>query len=112
MTSNWHQIRARKFKGVKVGTKKETTYWYVDTGASNRMSGNRWIFDSIGRVCGKTSFGDASHIKIKGKGRIPIVQKNGKKGAMEDVYYAPNLKSNILSVGQLTEKGFLVIAKG
>ena len=106
MTSNWHQSWARKFKGVKIGTKKETTYWYVNTGVSNHMSGNRLIFDSIGRVCGKISFGDVSHIKIKGKGRIPIFKKNGKKGGMEDVNYAPNLKSNILSVGQLTEKGF------
>ncbi|XP_020271911.1 outer dense fiber protein 2-like [Asparagus officinalis] len=35
----------------------------------------------------------------------------GKEGSIENVYYVPDLKSNILSMGQLLEKGYSVFIK-
>ena len=40
------------------------------------------------------------------RGKICFSQKDGKQDTMEDVYYVPNLKNNILSMGQRLEKGY------
>jgi len=50
-------------------------------------------------------------VLIKDKGKICFFQKDGKTGAMEDVYYVPDLKNNILNIGRLLEKGFSIFTK-
>lgn len=44
-------------------------------------------------------------IDIKGKGSINFVSENGSKRVLTDVYYIPELRSNIISLGQATEAG-------
>ncbi|KAG7556107.1 Integrase catalytic core [Arabidopsis suecica] len=56
-------------------------------------------------VPSKVRFGDDSRIDIKGKGSITFVAKNGDQRVLHDVYYIPDLKSNIVSLGQATESG-------
>ncbi|PKU80617.1 hypothetical protein MA16_Dca026419 [Dendrobium catenatum] len=51
-------------------------------------------------------FGDSSKIMVKGKGKILILLKDGTHQFISEVYYIPYMKSNILSLGQLLEKGF------
>jgi hypothetical protein len=53
----------------------------------------------------------ASKVQVKGRGKIFFSQKNGKEGSIEDVYYMSDLKSNILSMRQLLEKGYYVFMK-
>nr|GEY20985.1 zinc finger, CCHC-type [Tanacetum cinerariifolium] len=48
-------------------------------------------------------------LEIKGKGSILLECKNKEQRAISKVYYIPNLKSNILSLGQLTENGCKVV---
>ena len=60
---------------------------------------------------GHVSFGNSKKVRVKGWGNICVSQKNGKEGTMEEVYYVPDLKSNILSMGQLLEKGCSVFMK-
>lgn len=55
------------------------------------------------------SFGDVSKIKVKGKGTVCYNQKDGVIGRIEDVNYVPDLKTNILILGQLAAKGFSTI---
>ena len=57
------------------------------------------------------SFRDSTKVSIKSRGKICFSQKNGKTGTMEEVYYVPNLKNNILSIWQLLEKGCLIFIK-
>jgi Integrase core domain/GAG-pre-integrase domain len=42
---------------------------------------------------------------------VKFLQKNGKLEMVEDAYYIPEIKNNILSVGQLMEKGFKIFMK-
>ncbi|XP_010495562.1 PREDICTED: uncharacterized protein LOC104772673 [Camelina sativa] len=85
---------------------REDNIWYLDNGASNHMTRDRRYFDSIDNsVIGKVRFGDDSRIDIKGKGPISFIDINGEPRKMMDVYFIPDLKSNIISLGQATEAG-------
>ena len=57
-------------------------------------------------VSENVAFGDESKIEVKGKGNILIYLKNGEHQFISNVYYVLNMKSNILSLGQLLEKGY------
>nr|GEW28280.1 zinc finger, CCHC-type [Tanacetum cinerariifolium] len=63
------------------------------------------------KISGRVYFGDGSYVKIKGKGSILLECKNKEQRVNPNVYYIPNLKSNILSLGQLTENGCKIIMK-
>ncbi|GKD12058.1 zinc finger, CCHC-type containing protein [Tanacetum coccineum] len=61
---------------------------------------------------GRIRFGDGSYVQIKGRGSILLGCKNNEQKIVSDVYYIPNLKSNIISLGQLTEIGCKIIMDG
>ncbi|KAI5414353.1 hypothetical protein KIW84_040017 [Lathyrus oleraceus] len=84
----------------------------ANEGASNHMCGHKHLFKEMRKIeDGNVSFGDASKVKVEGKGTIRYLQKDGLIGSIQDVYYVPNLKTNILSLGQLTEKGYSILMK-
>lgn len=86
--------------------------WYLDNGASNHMSGNRSFFHKLDEtITGKVRFGDDSRIDIRGKGSIRFVFEDGEKKVLNNVYYIPGLRSNIVSLGQATEVGYEVRMK-
>ena len=83
-----------------------TNLWYLDNGESNHMSGNHIFFRDLDEgITGKVRFGYDSRIDIKGKGSIRFRMEGGEKKILNDVYYIPVLKSNIMSLGQATEAG-------
>ncbi|XP_059436317.1 uncharacterized protein LOC132169274 [Corylus avellana] len=45
---------------------------------------------------------------VEGRGKVRIFQKNSKEEFISDVYFVPSMKSNILSIGQLLQKGYIV----
>jgi hypothetical protein len=53
-------------------------------------------------------FGDGSSMQIEGKGSILFRCRDGDQWLLWDVYYIPKLKSNLVSLGQLTETGYRV----
>ena len=85
----------------------------MDNGASNNMTGNRSYFRTIDEtITGKVRFGDDSRIDIKGKGSVLFVSGDGEKLVLADVYYIPDLRSNIISLGQATEAGCDIRMRG
>ncbi|KAJ0590430.1 putative RNA-directed DNA polymerase [Helianthus annuus] len=87
--------------------------WYLDNGASNHMTGVRSHFKELDEtVTGQVRFGDGSHVEIKGKGSILLECMNQEQKIVSQVYYIPSLKTNILSLGQLTETGCKVVMDG
>ncbi|KAD4982647.1 hypothetical protein E3N88_19318 [Mikania micrantha] len=80
--------------------------WYLDNGASNHMTGNRSFFIELNeRITGRVKFGDNSCVEIHGKGSIIFEGRNGEQRVMTDVYYIPDLRTNIISLGQTSENG-------
>nr|GEY96030.1 zinc finger, CCHC-type [Tanacetum cinerariifolium] len=63
-------------------------------------------------ITGRVRFGDGSYVKIKGRGSILLGCRNHEQKIVSNVYYIPNLKRNILSLGQLTEIGCKIIMDG
>jgi hypothetical protein len=84
--------------------------WYLDNGASNHMTGDLHKFRDIDRsVGGKVCFGDGSTVEIHGKGLILFQGTFGDQWILFDVYYIPKLRSNLVSLGQLTEIGHRIV---
>ncbi|XP_027911559.1 uncharacterized protein LOC114170274 [Vigna unguiculata] len=82
----------------------------LKSGTSNHMCGDESFFSELTKVeVGLVSCGDDSKMVIKGRGTIRHMQKDGWVGEIKDVYYVPELKKNILSIGQIVEKGNQVL---
>ncbi|KAL5571277.1 hypothetical protein UlMin_020874 [Ulmus minor] len=92
----------------------QSDVWCVDTSCSNHMCGSKSSFSYLNEGFHSTvSFGDCSTVKVTGKGDINIRTKNGFVETISNVFYVPDLKSNLLSAGQLQEKGYVItIQKG
>ena len=84
----------------------EEGIWYLDNGASNHMTGKRHYFSELNeKIKGQVKFGDGSSVEIEGKGSILFQSKTGEQKLVTNIYFIPNLQSNILSLGQATEVG-------
>jgi len=54
-------------------------------------------------------FGDGLRVAIRGCGTIIFRCQNGELHALTDEYYIPQLRSSIVSIGQLDERGSEVL---
>jgi len=76
------------------------------------MTGSRAAFSELdGEVTGSVKFGDGSRVTICGQGTVIFRCKNGEQRALTDVYYTPQLRLSIVSLGQLDERGSEVLIK-
>eukprot|EP00253_Pinus_taeda_P011744 PITA_11744 len=83
--------------------------WFLDSGCSNHMTRNIALFSNLDQnVKSQVTLGTDSKISVMEKGEVKIFTKKGEKKTIEDVYYVPGMKSNLLSIGQLVQKGYNV----
>ena len=76
------------------------------------MTGSKEAFSELDDdVTGTVKFGDSSRVTIQGRGTIIFRCQNGEHRALTDVYYIPQLRSSIISIGQLDERGSEVLIK-
>uniref|UniRef100_A0A0V0I0G2 Putative ovule protein n=1 Tax=Solanum chacoense TaxID=4108 RepID=A0A0V0I0G2_SOLCH len=93
--------------------KVSTNLWYLDTGCSNHMSGQKEEFSELDETFrGTVRFGDNSVVSAMGKGKVLVSTKNNSIHTIGDVFYVPALKTNLLSAGQLQEDGYEINIKG
>ncbi|XP_022024788.1 uncharacterized protein LOC110925125 [Helianthus annuus] len=87
--------------------------WYLDNRASNHMTRNKSFFSELNeRITGRVRFGDGSCVGIGGKGSILIEGKTGEQRLMTDIYFIPDIRSNIIRLGQATEHRCDIHMKG
>ena len=76
--------------------------WYLDSGCSRHMSGDKNQFLSLTAFDGGcVTFGDNSKGSVVGVGKVGKSLSN----AIDDVYYVVGLQHNLLSISQLCDKG-------
>lgn len=86
--------------------------WYMDSGATRHMSGDRRFFKNLKPVKYKVRLGHGELIKCTGigSGEVNTVDNHGKtvNVTIENCLYVPDLKQNLLSIKQLDQNGFEV----
>ena len=84
--------------------------WYLDTGCSTHMTGKKkWLINLDESKKSTMNFADDSKLVSQGIGKVMIERRDGKQSLITDVLYVPSMKSNLLSLGQLLEKGYKMI---
>jgi len=90
----------------KMTSKSRRSMWYLDSGCSRHMTGDKKKFKNFKRKeQGFVTYGDNNKGKILGTGDV------GGRNTLEikDVLYVEGLKHNLLSISQLCDKGLKVI---
>ncbi|KAG8496293.1 hypothetical protein CXB51_009141 [Gossypium anomalum] len=89
-----------------VTTSKGKYSWLVDSGCSHHMAADVNLFKELDRsFSSRIRIGNGSLIKAKGRGDVLISSSTGNK-LITDMLYVPDIDQNLLSVGQLVEKGY------
>ncbi|KAJ9547479.1 hypothetical protein OSB04_020022 [Centaurea solstitialis] len=82
----------------------EEDVWFLDSGCSNHMTGNKkWFSSLVEDHSQSVKLGNDTRMAVVAKGSIRV-QINGIIQVISDVYYIPELKNNLLSIGQLQER--------
>jgi hypothetical protein len=93
--------------GLALSAQNKRNPWYIDSGCSKHMTGDRSKFITISdNKSGNVTFGNDAPGKVKGKRIVSL--SNGKKKA-QDVLLVENLKHNLLSVSQVCDRGCEVV---
>ena len=80
--------------------------WLIDSNCTNHMTYDKSAFKDLKPIdVLKIKIGNGDYIQAKGKGTISISTSSGAK-LISDVLYVLEIDQNLLSVGQLLEKGF------
>ncbi|KAM0042466.1 putative RNA-directed DNA polymerase, protein kinase RLK-Pelle-CrRLK1L-1 family [Helianthus debilis subsp. tardiflorus] len=84
--------------------------WFIDSWCSNHMTGSRTSFIELDESFKlEVQLGNKKTLVIEGKGVVRINTGPGRFKLLSDVYYAPTLGYNLLSVGQLMRKGYSLL---
>jgi Integrase core domain. len=79
----------------------------MDSGASFHATSSRDLFDSyVPGNLGKVYLGDDQPCNVVGKGEVQI-KLNGSAWKLKDVRHIPDLRKNLISVGQLASEGYI-----
>ncbi|XP_004296083.1 PREDICTED: uncharacterized protein LOC101303107 [Fragaria vesca subsp. vesca] len=83
--------------------------WFLDSGCSNHMCGNKRWFSTIDEgFRHAVKLGNNTRMSVMGNGNIKL-QVHGLTQVISDVYYVPELRNNLLSIGQLQERGLAIL---
>jgi hypothetical protein len=107
------ETKARVFLGTSCSDDDHLEGWYLNTGATNHMTGHGNVFSELDRaVQGTVKFRDGSVVNICGKGTIFSSRRHGEHKVLTGMYWIPRLKNSIISVGQMDEGGARVLIEG
>ena len=81
--------------------------WLIDSGCINHMTYDQGLFKELDKtITSKVRIGNGAYLAVKGKGTVAIEGHTGLK-LISNVLYVPEINQNLLSVGQLLEKGYI-----
>lgn len=97
------------FVATCFATSSSSDKWLIDSGCTSHMTFDRDLFKELDTsVISKVQIGNGDYLAVEGRGTVTIRGSSGTK-LIQDVLFVPDINQNLLSVGQLLEKGFNVI---
>jgi len=94
---------------VELHNSKREVVWFLDSGCSNHMTGNKqWFVELDEEFSHSVKLGNNLRMPVEGKGNIRL-EIEGITQVISEVYYVPELKNNLLSIGQLQEKNLAIL---
>jgi hypothetical protein len=112
MTEESEDDQKPVFLTCNVTQESSSDVWFLDNGCSNHMNGNKMLFSSLStNIQSEVKLGNHCKVRVNGKYVILVYDKNDERRKIDDVYYVPGMKCNLLSVGKLIEKNYRVFFK-
>nr|XP_004516686.1 uncharacterized protein LOC101512199 [Cicer arietinum] len=83
--------------------------WYLDSGCSTHMTGRKDWFVKINQATrSRVKFTDDTTLAADGVGDVLIMRRDGGHSLIKDMLYIPGIKCNLLSIGQLLERNYMI----
>jgi hypothetical protein len=89
---------------------EQANSWIVDIGAAKHVSGSCKVFDTLDQTSGSNNAMQTAsgHIlSVEGTGTVNLSPSS--EINMNNIYYVPGLTSNLMSVGCMADKGFVLV---
>jgi hypothetical protein len=94
------------------GDEEKNDEWYLYIGCSNDITCKKYWFSELeDSVNVKIKFVDNNIVCAEGIGKVMIHRKDGKRACITNVLDVPNMKSNLISIGQLLQNGYTMKMK-
>ncbi|RVW83247.1 hypothetical protein CK203_039677 [Vitis vinifera] len=91
---------------------KREDAWFLDSGCSNHMCNDQTMFNELDeKFRHSVKLGNNTKMDMMGKGSVKLLL-DGVNHVVVEVYYIPELRNNLLSIGQLQERGLAILIKG
>ncbi|XP_050919446.1 uncharacterized protein LOC127136990 [Lathyrus oleraceus] len=83
--------------------------WYLDSGCSTHMTGRKdWFVKTNHAMKNKVKFSNDTTLMVDSIGDVLIMRKDDGHSLIKDVLYISGIKCNLISIGQLLEKGYKI----
>lgn len=94
---------------VEMHEAKREDAWFLDSGCSNHMCGDKYVFSDLNESFKHmVKLGNNTRMNVVGRGNVKL-NVSGVNHVITEVFYVPELKNNLLSIGQLQEKGLAIL---
>ncbi|PNX88919.1 T-complex protein 1 subunit delta, partial [Trifolium pratense] len=94
------------FATTCLSTDKNNKNWLVDIGCTHHMAHDEELFKELDKtIASKVTIRNGESVDVKGKGVVALETLSCTK-YISDVLFVPELKQNMLSVGQMLEKHY------
>ena len=100
------QAEEKLFVATSYATSSDKGTWLIDSGCTSHMTYDVDLFTSLGKSnINKVKVANGDYVEVKGKGDIVVETPSGTK-FISDVLLVPEIRQNLLSVGQMPENHY------
>ncbi|XP_075515589.1 uncharacterized protein LOC142550237 [Primulina tabacum] len=97
---------------VELYEAKREDAWFLDSGCSHHMCGDQTMFNELNEnFRHSVKLGNNTRMDVMGNGSVKLLL-DGVNHVVAEVYYIPELRNNLLSIGLLQERGLTILIKG